>query len=76
MKELKARKGRVILITQEGLNFPGDTYDRVIYVPKAPDILQPILAVIPLQYLSLHMAQKHNYDVDRPRHLAKSVTVE
>ena len=76
MKELKARHSRVILITQEGLDFPKDTYDRVVYIPKCSDILQPILAVIPLQYLSLHMAQKHEYSVDRPRHLAKSVTVE
>ena len=76
MKEIKARDSHIILITQEGLDFPEDTYDNVIYVPKAPEILQPILAVIPLQFFSMYMAQVHNYNVDRPRHLAKSVTVE
>jgi glucosamine--fructose-6-phosphate aminotransferase (isomerizing) len=76
MKEIKARDSHIIAITQEGLDFPEDTYDNIIYLPKAPDYLQPILAVIPLQFFSMYMAQSHNYNVDRPRHLAKSVTVE
>jgi glucosamine--fructose-6-phosphate aminotransferase (isomerizing) len=76
MREIMARDSHIILITQDGLNFPEDTYDNVIYLPKAPDILQPILAVIPLQFFSLYMALGKKYDVDRPRHLAKSVTVE
>jgi glucosamine--fructose-6-phosphate aminotransferase (isomerizing) len=76
MKEIKARDSHIIAITQEGLDFPEDTYDNIIYLPKAPDYLQPILAVIPLQFFSMYMAMQHGYSVDRPRHLAKSVTVE
>ena len=76
MKEIMARESHIIAITQEGLDFPEDTYDNILYLPKAPDYLQPILAVIPLQFFSMYMAQRHNYNVDRPRHLAKSVTVE
>ena len=76
MKEIKARDSHIIAITQEGLDFPDDTYDNIIHLPKAPDYLQPILAVIPLQFFSMYMAKEKHYDVDRPRHLAKSVTVE
>ena len=76
MKEIKARDSHIIAITQEGLDFPEDTYDNILYLPKSPDYLQPILAVIPLQFFSMYMAQQHQYNVDRPRHLAKSVTVE
>ena len=76
MKEIMARDSHIIAITQEGLDFPEGTYDNIIYLPKSPDYLQPILAVIPLQFFSMYMAQRHKYDVDRPRHLAKSVTVE
>ena len=76
MREIKARDSRIIVITEEGLDFPKDVYDNIMYLPKAPEILQPILAVIPLQFFSMHIAQDKKYDVDRPRHLAKSVTVE
>jgi len=76
MREIMARESHIIAITQEGLVFPEDTYDDIIYLPKAPDYLQPILAVIPLQFFSMYMAQQRRYNVDRPRHLAKSVTVE
>ena len=76
MREIKARDSRILVITEEGLDFPKDVYDNIIYLPKSPEILQPILAVIPLQFFSMHMAQRHKYNVDQPRHLAKSVTVE
>jgi glucosamine--fructose-6-phosphate aminotransferase (isomerizing) len=76
MREIKARDSRILVITEEGLDFPKDVYDNIIYLPKSPEILQPILAVIPLQFFSMYMAQRHKYNVDQPRHLAKSVTVE
>lgn len=76
MREIKSRDSRIIVISEKGLEYPKDSYDNVIYLPKSPEILQPILAVIPLQFFSMHMAQERKYDVDRPRHLAKSVTVE
>lgn len=76
MREIMARDSHIILVTEEGLEFPKDSYDDVIYLPRAAEILQPILATIPLQFFSMHMAQYHKYNVDRPRHLAKSVTVE
>ena len=50
--------------------------DRVLYVPEAPDLLAPVLAVIPLQLLAYYIAVRRGCDVDQPRNLAKSVTVE
>ena len=64
------------VITQEGLEFSDKICDTVITIPASHDILHPILAVIPLQLFSMYLAQKRRLDVDRPRHLAKSVTVE
>jgi glucosamine--fructose-6-phosphate aminotransferase (isomerizing) len=76
MKEIKARDGRVMLIKQQGQEFPEDCYDYVVELPKAKDFILPILATIPMQLFSLYLAQIKNYNVDRPRNLAKSVTVE
>tara|TARA_R110002020_G_scaffold147674_3_gene323209 strand:- start:1529 stop:3328 length:1800 start_codon:yes stop_codon:yes gene_type:complete len=76
IQEIKAREARVTVITQEGLEFPEKICDSVITIPKSHDILHPILAVIPLQLFSMYLAQWKKLDVDRPRHLAKSVTVE
>jgi glucosamine--fructose-6-phosphate aminotransferase (isomerizing) len=76
MREIKARDGRINLIKQEGQEFPEDCYDRLIEIPKAKDYILPILAVIPMQLFSLYLAQIKKYNVDRPRNLAKSVTVE
>ena len=78
--EIKARDAGVAVITQEGLEFQEDTgaspSNFVIRIPKSHDILHPILCVIPLQLFSMYLAKGKNLDVDRPRHLAKSVTVE
>ncbi len=68
LEEIKARGGPVIAIACEG--------DEVIYVPEVPDWLQPLIAVIPLQLLAYHIALLRGCDVDKPRNLAKSVTVE
>lgn len=76
LKELKARNARLILITQAGMDFDKDCYDYLIEIPSAPDYILPILATIPLQLFSMYMASYKDYNVDKPRNLAKSVTVE
>mgnify|MGYP003640289313 CR=1 FL=1 len=78
--EIKARDTSIAVITQEGLEFQEDkgTKQRnyVITIPKSHEILHPILCVVPLQLFSMYLAKAKKLDVDRPRHLAKSVTVE
>jgi glucosamine--fructose-6-phosphate aminotransferase (isomerizing) len=76
LKEVKARSGRVIAIASEGDEEIGEAADHVIYVPQAPELLAPILEVVPLQLLAYHIAVRRGCDVDQPRNLAKSVTVE
>jgi glutamine---fructose-6-phosphate transaminase (isomerizing) len=76
MKEVKARSGRVIAVANEGDEEIRESADQVIYVPKAPELLLPILEVVPLQLLAYHIAVRRGCDVDQPRNLAKSVTVE
>ena len=76
LEEVKARKGPVIAITTEGNTELERIADDVIYVPETSECLSPILTVIPLQLLSYHFAVARGCDVDKPRNLAKSVTVE
>jgi glucosamine--fructose-6-phosphate aminotransferase (isomerizing) len=76
IEEVKARKGPVIAITTEGNHELDQIADDVIYVPETIECLNPILSVIPLQLLSYHFAVARGCDVDKPRNLAKSVTVE
>jgi glucosamine--fructose-6-phosphate aminotransferase (isomerizing) len=76
IEEVKARKGPVIVVGTEGCTKLEKVADDVIYVPKCADYLSPLLTVIPLQLLSYHMAVTLGCDVDKPRNLAKSVTVE
>jgi glucosamine--fructose-6-phosphate aminotransferase (isomerizing) len=76
IEEVKARRGPVIAIGTEGDTALAKICDDVILVPRAPDFLTPILAVIPLQLLSYHISAQLGCDVDKPRNLAKSVTVE
>ncbi len=76
IEEVKARKGPVIAVTTEGCTSLERICDDVIYVPKCPDFLSPLLTVIPLQLLAYHTAVHLGCDVDKPRNLAKSVTVE
>lgn len=76
ISEVQARSGPVIAIATEGDNEIVETADDVIHVPATVDFLQPILNVIPLQLLSYHTAVTLGRDVDKPRNLAKSVTVE
>lgn len=76
MQEVKARKGPIIAVATEGDTEIQDHADDVIYVPRSIDMLQPILNIIPLQLLAYHAAVALGRDVDKPRNLAKSVTVE
>jgi glucosamine--fructose-6-phosphate aminotransferase (isomerizing) len=76
IQEVKARKGIVIGIVSQGDTTIRDMADYVLDVPHADEVLAPILAVIPLQLLSYHIAVMRGCNVDQPRNLAKSVTVE
>src|SRR5262249_38177099 len=76
LKEVKARSGQVIAIATEGDQDIQEAADHVLYVPTAPDELSPILEIVPLQLLAYHIAVRRGCDVDQPRNLAKSVTVE
>ncbi|MEL7415831.1 MAG: SIS domain-containing protein, partial [Pseudomonadota bacterium] len=76
IEEVVARGGEVIAITDEGNDELDDLCKYVIPVPKTLDCLEPLLTVIPLQLLSYHVAVMRGCDVDQPRNLAKSVTVE
>jgi glucosamine--fructose-6-phosphate aminotransferase (isomerizing) len=76
MMEVRARRGRIIAIATEGDEEVRTRADHVIYVPQTLSMLQPLLSVIPLQLLAYHIAVLRGCDVDQPRNLAKSVTVE
>lgn len=76
LEEIKARGGPVIAIAGEGDTRVAEVADDVIYVPQVEEFLQPIVTAIPLQLLSYHIAVARGCDVDKPRNLAKSVTVE
>ncbi|HAD33315.1 MAG TPA: glutamine--fructose-6-phosphate transaminase (isomerizing) [Chitinophagaceae bacterium] len=75
-QEIKARKGKIICIVSQGDTLITSMADDVIFVPDAPEALGPILTVIPMQLLSYYVGIAKGLDVDRPRNLAKSVTVE
>jgi len=76
IKEVKARGGKVLAIAQEGYNTIEEVADRVFYVPKVTNDIGPIINVIPLQLIAYYMAEARGLDIDKPRNLAKSVTVE
>lgn len=76
IEEVKARKGKVIAIASEDDNSIDSLVDHVIKVPNTLEMLSPILTIIPLQLLAYHIAVKKGLNVDQPRNLAKSVTVE
>ncbi|MDD5465600.1 MAG: glutamine--fructose-6-phosphate transaminase (isomerizing) [Candidatus Omnitrophica bacterium] len=76
IQEIRSRKGRIIAIATEGDKEIKELTREVIYVPKIDEIFSPLLVVLPLQLLAYHIAVKRGCDVDQPRNLAKSVTVE
>lgn len=76
IEEVKARRGRVIAVATEGDTKISERVDHIIYVPSTLDFLSPLLTIIPLQLLAYHIAILRGCNVDQPRNLAKSVTVE
>ncbi len=76
LEEIKARGGPVIAIAGEGDTQVAELADDVIYIPVVEEFLQPIVSIVPLQLLAYHIALHRGCDVDKPRNLAKSVTVE
>jgi glutamine---fructose-6-phosphate transaminase (isomerizing) len=76
MQEIKARKGKIIAIVTEGCEIPEGLADEIIPIPDCHEAVLPIVASIPVQLFSYYMAVERKCDVDKPRNLAKSVTVE
>ena len=76
IEEVRARGGRIIAVATEGDEQIGRYADYLIPIPDVPELLQPLLTVVPLQLLAYHAAVLRGHDVDKPRNLAKSVTVE
>ncbi len=76
LEEIKARRGPVIAVVTEGDDETAARADDAIFIPEVPEYLQPLVAVVPLQLLAYHTAVLRGCDVDKPRNLAKSVTVE
>ncbi|HWY05377.1 MAG TPA: glutamine--fructose-6-phosphate transaminase (isomerizing) [Candidatus Acidoferrales bacterium] len=76
IKEVKARDGIVVSVVTSGDHLAREASDQIIELPSAPDLLSPLLEIIPLQLLAYHIAVRRGCDVDQPRNLAKSVTVE
>ncbi|HUO25074.1 MAG TPA: glutamine--fructose-6-phosphate transaminase (isomerizing) [Candidatus Aquilonibacter sp.] len=76
LKEVKARSGVVIALATEGDAEIKEAADHVLFIPSAPEELSPVLEIVPLQLLAYHIAVRRGCDVDQPRNLAKSVTVE
>ena len=75
-QEAKARDAQLIGVVPTGDTDAADTFDKPLPVPPVDELLSPIVAVIPLQLLAYHIAARRGLDVDQPRNLAKSVTVE
>jgi len=76
MEEVRARGADVIAIATEGSESVAEAADQTLFVPRTDWILQPIVAVVPLQLLAYHVAREKGLNVDQPRNLAKTVTVE
>ena len=76
VQEVKARGARVIAVASEGNEIVAEHADEIIRVPQTHWLLAPLLAVIPLQLLAYHIARARGLNVDQPRNLAKTVTVE
>ena len=80
LEEVRARRGPIIAVTSDSdaavADYVADRADEVLYVPDVPEYLQPVVTAVPLQLLAYHIAVLRGCDVDKPRNLAKSVTVE
>ncbi len=76
IQEIKAREGPVIGVANDGDEVIAQQCDEVLWVPPCPELISPITVAIPLQLLAYHMADMRGEDIDQPRNLAKTVTVE
>ena len=76
IQEVKARGAEVIAVATEGDDRIADLADEVLFVPRTHELLSPAVVTVPLQLLAYHIAKLRGCDVDQPRNLAKSVTVE
>jgi glucosamine--fructose-6-phosphate aminotransferase (isomerizing) len=76
IQQAKARGGTVVALATDGDELVTSMADHILWVPEAPWMLSPIVTVLPLQLLAYHIAAIRGLDVDQPRNLAKSVTVE
>jgi glucosamine--fructose-6-phosphate aminotransferase (isomerizing) len=76
IQEVRARKGKIISIATKGDNNIYQFSDAVFFVPATTEFLSPLLAVLPLQLIAYHIARFRGCSIDKPRNLAKSVTVE
>ena len=76
IQEIRARRGKILILATEGDNKIKELSSEIIYIPKINEIFSPLLAILPLQLLAYYIALKRGCNVDQPRNLAKSVTVE
>ena len=76
VKEARSRGGDVIIICKDGFAIDEDLYDHIVRLPAQEDLFMPLLSVVVLQLFAYHIAVARGCDVDKPRNLAKSVTVE
>ena len=76
IEEVRAREATIISVGTEGDDSVASLSDIFLPIPDAPEVVQPLLAVVPLQLLAYHVARRRGCDIDKPRNLAKSVTVE
>jgi len=76
IQEIKARKGKVIAVISEGDEVIANMADDIMTIPLTDELISPLLSVIPLQLFACYLGMAKGFDVDKPRNLAKSVTVE
>ncbi|WP_156327506.1 SIS domain-containing protein, partial [Clostridium disporicum] len=76
VREVSTRGGNIFAVVNEGDTTTKDVVDSLVYIPKTIDLLTPMISVVPLQLISYYVAKQKGCDVDKPRNLAKSVTVE
>jgi glucosamine--fructose-6-phosphate aminotransferase (isomerizing) len=76
IRGFRQQKARVIAIATQGDAIIEELADHTIFIPEAPELLSPMLEIVPLQLFAYHMAVRKGLDVDRPRNLVKSVTLE
>ena len=76
VREVSTRGGNIFAVVNEGDTTSKEVVDSIVYIPKTIDILTPLISVVPLQLISYYIAKQKGCDVDKPRNLAKSVTVE